>query len=131
MYAYLGKAYAYLNSLPPYRVFVRTSRLNGPRSSGATALGNSFIFGAQPRQPGAAPQGNASRGTLTHEMGHMFVGGIEAPQGVVSWFSEGLNVYYTRLLPLRGGFVSIEEYGRDINSAFQSYFNNVARNLSA
>jgi hypothetical protein len=131
MYAYLGKAYAYLNPLPPYRVFIRTGRLGATRGGGATALGNSFMVGAVARQPGAAPRGTASRGTLTHEMGHMFVGGIDAPQGVVSWFSEGLNVYYTRVLPLRGGFTTVEEYGKDINNAFQNYYTNSARNLSA
>jgi hypothetical protein len=125
MYAYLGKAYAYLNPLPSYRVFIRAG------GRGGTALANSFMGGAQPRPPGAAPQGQASRGTFTHEMGHMFVGGIEAPMGVSSWFSEGLNTYYTRLLPMRGGFTTVEEYGRDINRAFQSYYDNTARNMSA
>jgi hypothetical protein len=131
MYAYLGREYAYLSPLPPYRVFVRTGRTGGGRGGGATALANSFIIGAAARQPGAAPQGTASRSTLTHEMGHMFVGGIAAPQGVSSWFSEGLNVYYTRLLPLRGGFTTVEEYGRAINDDFQNYHGNAARNLSA
>ena len=131
MYQYLGRAYGYLNPLPAYRVFIRTGPPGGTRGGGATALANSFMIGAMARQPGTAPDGNASRGTLTHEMGHMFVGGINAPQGVVSWFSEGLNVYYTRLLPLRGGFTTVEEYGRDVNSAFQNYYNSNARNLSA
>ena len=130
MYSHLGKSYAYLSQLPDYRVFVRVAQPGG-RGSGGTALANSFMGGAQPRQPGASPQGQASRGTFTHELGHMFVGGIDGPQGVVSWFTEGLNTYYTRLLPMRGGFTSVEEYGREINSAFQDYYNNTARNLSA
>jgi len=131
MYQYLGRAYGYLNPLPAYRVFVRTGPPGGTRGGGATALANSFMIGAVARHPGAAPQGDAGRGTLTHEMGHMFVGGIEAPQGVVSWFTEGLNVHYTRLLPLRGGFTTVDEYGRDVNSSFQTYYNSKARNLSA
>ena len=131
MYQYLGKAYAYLNPLPAYRVFVRTGPPGGTRGGGATGLANSFMVGAAARQPNAAAEGTAGRSTLTHEMGHNFVGGIEAPQGVVSWFSEGLNVYYTRLLPFRGGFTTIDEYVRDVNSGFQTYYNSPARNFSA
>ena len=130
MYAYLGKAYAYFDKLPDYRVFIRVGT-PGVRPSGGTALANSFLGAALPREPGAAPQGESGRATFTHEMGHMFVGGIDGPQGVTSWFSEGLNVYYTRLLPMRGGFTSVDEYGRDLNRAFQDYYNNSARNLSA
>ena len=40
MYAYLGRAYGYLDPLPPYRVFVRTGAPGGTRGGGATALGN-------------------------------------------------------------------------------------------
>ena len=125
MYAYLGKAYAYLDSVPGYRVFIRVG------GRGGTALSNSFMGGARARQPGSESKGEASRGTFMDEMGHMFVGGIEAPMGASSWFSEGLNTYYTRLLPMRGGFTTVDEDGRDINDAFQSYYHNTARNMSA
>jgi len=125
MYQFLGKQYKYLDPPPPYRVFIRVGFNSG------TALTRSFMGGARPRQASAAPSGQASRGTFTHEMGHMWVGGIQGPEGVTSWFSEGLNTYYTRLLPMRGGFTSVDEYGRDVNRAFKDYYTNVARNLSA
>lgn len=125
MYRYLGRTYGYLDPLPNYRVFIRVGFRSG------TALGNSFMGGAPARQPGAAPEGQASRGTFVHEMSHMWVGDIGGPQGVTSWFSEGLNTYYTRLLPMRGGFTSVEEYGREINQAFERYYTSPARNLSA
>jgi predicted metalloprotease with PDZ domain len=125
MYEYLGEAYRYLDPLPDYRVFIRVGFRSG------TALANSFMGGASPRQSGAAPSGQASRSTFTHEMGHLWVGGIQGPQGVTSWFSEGLNTYYTRLLPMRGGFTSVEEYGQDINETFERYYTSGARNLSA
>jgi predicted metalloprotease with PDZ domain len=32
---------------------------------------------------------------------------------------------------MRGGFTTVAEYGRDINAAFQDYYFNTARNLSA
>jgi len=125
MYQWLGQSYRYLDPLPPYRVFVRVG------GRGGTALANSFMVGAAARAAGATAEGQSPRGTITHEMGHMFVGGIEAPMGVSSWFSEGLNTYYTRLLPLRGGFTSVEDYGREINRDMDRYYFNVARNLSA
>lgn len=125
MYEFLGKSYGYLRPLPNYRVFIRVG------GRGGTALGSSFMAGATPREPGAAATGEAPRETFTHEMGHLFVGGIDAPQGVQSWFSEGLNTYYTRLLPMRGGFTSVEEYGRAINADFDAYWYGSARNFSA
>lgn len=127
MFTWLGKSYGYLNPLPRYRVFIRTG---GTRGVG-TALDNSFMMSAPPRDAGAPAQGEAPRETITHEMGHLFVGQVDAPQGVSSWFSEGLNTYYTRVLPMRGGFTSVEEYGRQVNTAFQEYWFGVARNFSA
>jgi hypothetical protein len=125
VYRYLGEEFGHLDPLPPYRVFIRVGFRSG------TALGNSFMGGGEPREPGAEPEGEASRTTIVHELTHMFVGGIEGPQGVTSWFSEGLTTYYTRLLPMRGGFTSVEEYGRQINDAFRSYYTSPHRSLSA
>jgi len=125
MYAWLAKSYGYLRPLPPYRVFLRVGARSG------TALGNSFMAGATPRAAGNTARSESPRATFTHEMGHLFVGGIDAPQGVQSWFSEGVNTYYTRLLPMRGGFTSVEEYGKEINAAFNDYWFGSARNFSA
>lgn len=125
VYRYLGEEFGHLDPLPPYRVFIRVGFRSG------TALGNSFMGGSAPREPGAEPEGEASRTTIVHELMHMFVGGIEGPQGVTSWFSEGLTTHYTRLLPMRGGFTSVEAYGRQINDAFRSYYTSPNRNLSA
>lgn len=126
MYAYLGKAYAYLNPPPPYRVFIRVL----PNARGATSLANSFMLVTAPAGATTAPA-SSPRETMTHEMGHMWVGEIQGPLGVTSWFSEGLNTYNTRLLPMRGGFDSVAAYGRRVNADFRDYYTNVARNLSA
>ena len=126
MYDFLTTSYRYLDPAPPYRVFIRVLPSGG---RGATALGNSFMLSTGPAAPGAAAR--APRATMTHEMGHMWVGGIQGPIGVTSWFSEGLNTYYTRLLPMRGGFDSVSAYGRSINAAFRDYYTSRARNLSA
>jgi predicted metalloprotease with PDZ domain len=61
----------------------------------------------------------------------MWVGEIAGPLGVTSWFSEGLNTYYTRLLPMRGGFDSVAAYARHVNDDFRAYYTSPARNLSA
>src|SRR5438270_5804246 len=87
------------------------------------------MLSASPATGNGAAQ--SPRETMTHEMGHMWVGGVEGPQGVTSWFSEGLNTYYTRLVPMRGGFDSVSTYGRSINAAFRDYYTNPARNLTA
>ena len=126
MYAFLGRSYKYLNPLPPYRVFVQVGTFRG-----GTALASSFLGGAAPRAPSAAATGESPRQSYTHEMGHLFVGAVDAPDGISSWFSEGLNTYYTRLLPMRGGFTTVEAYGREINKDFTEYWMSPSRNLSA
>jgi hypothetical protein len=126
MYAYLAKSYRYLDPPPPYRVFIRVLL----DARGATALGNSFMLVSPPAGSNTA-SAFTPRETMTHEMGHMWVGDIDGPIGVTSWFTEGLNTYYTRLLPMRGGFDSVSEFGRRINEDFKTYFTSPARNLSA
>ena len=125
VYESLGAQYGYLTPLPTYRVFVRVG------SRGGTALGNSFMLGATRREDSVVVDPEGPRQTIAHEMGHLFVGGIEAPLGVASWFTEGLNTYYTRLFPMRGGFITVDEYVRQVNADFQAYHRSPSRNLSA
>jgi predicted metalloprotease with PDZ domain len=103
--------------------------LDTPPFGGGTALTNSFMLSRGLAQPGESTQG--PQGLLFHEMIHGFVGGIEGPQGVTSWFSEGLTSYYTTVLELRGGFGSVAEYGESINAVARDYYTNEARNWSA
>lgn len=125
-YEWLATSYGYLQPAPSYRVFVRVGTARG-----GTALDSSFMILAAPRDSTSTAAARSPRETITHELGHLFVGAVVAPLGVGSWFSEGLNVYYTRLLPMRGGFTSVEQYGREVNAAFQEYWNSASRNLSA
>ena len=113
-------------SASTYRVFVRAL----PGTGGGTALQNSFMVGTAPGNADSTVQG--PRGTLTHEMDHMFVGGISGTgTGGGTWFAEGLNVYYTRLLLLRSGLAPVTDYERDINSNARAYYSNPFRNASA
>ena len=124
-YEYLRKFYR-ATAASSYRVFVRAL----PGTGGGTALQNSFMLGTV---PGAAdPAKEGPRNTLAHEMGHQWVGGLSGGGvGGVTWFAEGLNVYYTRLLLLRSGLARLEEYERDINKNAQDYFTNAYKNKSA
>jgi hypothetical protein len=116
-------------SASPYRVFVRA--IPGAAGSlGGTALGRSFMVGT----PAGAPDSTrtAARGTIAHEMGHMWVGGLAGGGvGGTTWFNEGLNVYYTRLLLLRSGLSPVADYERDVNSSARGYFSSPYRTVSA
>jgi predicted metalloprotease with PDZ domain len=71
------------------------------------------------------------RETFFHEMTHQWVGDIEAAEGVKAWFVEGLTVYYTTVLPLRGGLIPIDEYAERVNRQAREYYESPARNWSA
>ena len=130
--AWASKAYGYLRDFfqddeaPSYRVFVRA--LQG--SGGGTALNNSFMLAVRPGDPDSSAE--SPRGTIFHEMGHMFVGSLstEDPRGV-PWFAEGLNVHYTRLLLLHFGLAPVSNYLESINSTSRGYYSNPYRNESA
>ena len=127
IYSYLAGFFDYLGPPPRYRVFV--SVFQTPPFGGGTALTNSFMLTRGPPQPDESAR--APQGTLFHEMIHGFVGGIEGPVGVTSWFSEGLTSYYTTQLQLRGGFTNVDQYGASINEISREYYTNPARNWSA
>lgn len=127
-YAYLGDFFGYLDPPPRYRVFMRL--MTTPPYGGGTALGNSFMLSRGPAEPEEIGK-PGPRSTFFHEMIHQWVGGIEAPYGVNSWFSEGLTTYYTHVLPMRGGFISVEEFGENINELAKSYYSNPARAMTA
>jgi hypothetical protein len=126
-YTWLGKFFRYLNPPPRYRVFIRAVP---PPNAGGTALGASFMTAPRPASDAHAVS-SSPRNVFLHEMIHMWVGGIEAPMGVSSWFSEGLTTYYTRLLALRAGYTSVEEYARDVNVAMKEYYGSSALNMTA
>lgn len=126
-HAFLAQYFPHLKPTPPYRVFLQF-REEKPYG-GATALDRSFMLARGPLEPGEARV--APRLTLFHEMIHQWVGGIEAPQGVSSWFSEGLTNYYEKRLPMRGGFISLDAFGKEINALAEEYFTSKARNWSA
>lgn len=127
-YAFLGDFFAYLDPPPRYRVFMRM--VESPPHPAGTALVNSFMLSRGP----ATEEENGEtgpRGTFLHEMIHQWVGGIEGPHGVTSWFSEGLTSYYTLLAPLLAGYDTLAEYGEGANELVKAYYTNPAREWSA
>ena len=109
-----------------YRVFVRAVAGGG----GGTALRNSFMLATAPGSADTARSG--PRETLAHEMGHMFVGSVTGGgTGGATWFNEGLNVHYTRLVLLRSGLDSVGSYLRSVNATARAYYTNPFRNASA
>ena len=127
LYGYLAKSFKYLEPAPDYRIFMRF--LDTAPVGGATALPGAFMLSraAAPFDPKA----EGPRETFAHEMIHQWTGGIEAPQGVSSWFSEGLTTYYTSLLPLRGGFTTVDEFTQEINDTAKGYYGSPARDWTA
>jgi hypothetical protein len=99
----------------PYGVFLRENPVN---AGGGVELSGSFVatFGAKTKV-------DDLKITLAHEMLHTFVGAIEKPGGLVSsWFSEGMAVYYARLLALRAGQINPAQFLDDLNTTAARYY---------
>ncbi|MGC4249880.1 MAG: hypothetical protein QM605_00005, partial [Sphingobium sp.] len=84
-YHYLASYFPHLRPSPQYRVYFQFR--DAEPYGGGTALTQSFMLSQGPVKPGETPE--APRTTIFHEMIHQWVGMIDAPMGVSSWFSEG------------------------------------------
>ena len=103
----------------PYRVFLRHNPVN---PNGGAGLYNSFVATFDQK---TKPKDLEL--LLAHEMLHTFAPGLEeARAGLMStqWFSEGLAIYYQRLLPLRAGLIEPEEFLNDLNPTAGRYYTN-------
>jgi len=103
-------------STTPYGVFVRENLVN---AGGGVSLGNTaFVTTFGPKT-----DPDELKITLAHEMLHTFVGSLDSPQGMESsWYSEGLAVYYARLLALRAGQINPAQFLADLNSTAGRYY---------
>lgn len=100
----------------PYVVLLRRNPIN---AGGGVELGNAFI-GTFDKQADTTE----FKMTLAHEMVHTFVRGLEGDEFAGSWFSEGIAVYYERLLPLRAASITYDDYLRDVNATAARYYTN-------
>jgi hypothetical protein len=128
-YHWLADYFGYLSPPPRFRVFMRIIASQLTHFSG-TELDGSFMLSGGPRS-GESTNGAAPRGTFIHEMIHMWVGGIEAPDGIASWFSEGLTSYYSLVLPVRAGYENLDDYHEGINQLAENYFTSPGIAMSA
>ncbi|WP_440959211.1 peptidase M61 [Oceanicaulis sp. LC35] len=101
------------------------SRPNPYAGGGGAGLTNSFML--------SYPQDTADLEdiaiTIIHEMSHKWIGGVAGPPGATSWFSEGMNVFYTRRVPLKYGLLSPEAFIEDVNSHARRYYTNAINDL--
>lgn len=99
----------------PYEVFLRRNPVN---AGGGVEVGRSFVGTFDQRT-----EAQDLELTLAHEMVHTFVGGLDDPQGLLaSWYSEGLAVYYERVLPWRAGLISTDGFLADLNKTAARYY---------
>ena len=99
----------------PYGVFLRENPVN---AGGGNSLSGSFIatFGPKTKL-------DDLKITLAHEMLHTFVGSLDKPEGLLSsWYSEGLAVYYARLLARRAGQITADQFLKDLNTTAGRYY---------
>ncbi len=90
-------------------------------SIGGTGLTNSFATFVVPNV-----KLDDLKFLITHEYFHNWntlgIGRMKEPEQLRYWFSEGFTDYYTWLLQLRGGLVSLEDYVADFNKALREYY---------
>ncbi len=94
---------------------------------GGTGLTDSFATFISTDKPVDA----RLRHLLMHELFHTWNGRKikrQAPEELVYWFSEGFTEYYTRLLLLRSGLITIEEYVENYNKVILDYYSSPYRN---
>jgi predicted metalloprotease with PDZ domain len=103
-------------SATPYGVFVRENLVN---AGGGVSLGDtSFVTTFGPKT-----DLDDLKITLAHETLHTFVGSLDAPPGIESsWYAEGLAVYYARLLAMRSGQITPDQFLADLNSTAGRYY---------
>jgi predicted metalloprotease with PDZ domain len=110
-------------SAKPYRVFLRTNPVN---PNGGVGLYSSFVA--------TFDQNTKAKDLellLAHEMLHTFAPSLdEATDRLMStqWFSEGLAIYYQRLLPLRAGLIEPADFLEDLNQTAGRYYTNALNN---
>jgi len=105
-------------STAPYGVFMRENLVN---AGGGVSLGDtSFVTTFGPKT-----ELGQVKITLAHEMLHTFVGELDGDESNASWYSEGLAVYYARLLALRAGQITRQEFLDDLNATAGRYYTDI------
>lgn len=100
--------------------------IEGNNDQGGTGRVNSFsLFLSEDRQIDYR-----MKRLLAHEIFHTWLGekiNLAGPESLLYWFSEGFSDYYARLLLLRAGLISLEEYITEYNKVLNQYFKSPVR----
>lgn len=90
-------------------------------TTAGTGLTNSFAAFATPNS-----ELDRFKHLLAHEYFHNWnsprLGRLKEPAALLFWFSEGFTDYYTYLLLLRGGLISLDEYLKTYNRLIREYY---------
>jgi len=114
-------------AIPTYLITLLPSD-DTPGNYGGTALEDSFaLFMSRD-----ATLDFNTKFLLAHEMFHSWNAGKlgEIRQETPYWFTEGFTDYYARLLLLRAGLISAEEYARDVDSRYHEYLSSPVLHVS-
>ncbi|WP_077033258.1 hypothetical protein [Pelomonas sp. KK5] len=110
----------------PYRVFVRG---NPYPAGGGTALAKSFMFGYGPG--GETASGGDVQMLLAHEMAHNWPKfNADEDHALTAWYSEGTAEYYSAVLALRSGAISLEKFQKVVGEMVKGYYTNPFLTLS-
>ena len=100
----------------------------GRRSFGGTGLTNSFATFVTNNIPAENLQWLIAH-EYFHNWNYLSFGGLEEPQELLYWFSEGFTDYYTALLLLRGGFYDLDKFLAKHNELTSDYYLSPVRNV--
>ena len=125
-----ARAYAAISAFfgepdAPYRVFLRK---NPYPAMGGAGLVRSFMLGYG---SGDGPAAEQLSHTLAHEIVHNWPGSLNGPNGIVSWYGEGMAEHYAAVLTWRAGLIDTEQYLADVNRRALSYYSSAVNRLPA
>lgn len=123
LYNYMAKFFD--DEQATYRVFARA---NPYPAGGGTALAKSFMFGYGPN--GETASGGDVQMLLAHEMAHNWPRLDGEDHALTAWYTEGTAEYYSTLLALRSGAISLDKFLKLVNEKSNDYYTNVYRDLS-
>ena len=107
-----------------YRIFFRK---DPPYPGcGGTALLRSYMCGWNENKTVNVKE---MQNILAHEMVHNWPNLNDEPYGTTSWYSEGTAEYYSIMLPLRAGLISVETALYEIQRRTDAYYTNPTRML--
>lgn len=108
------------NDPSPYHIFARVLPQMRDNRQGSGYF-RSFISAIGP----AMPWGARLRVHMAHEMLHRWIGiGLRfaGADGLNFWFTEGFNVHYTRVILLRAGLLTPDEFLEDLKQTTVGYY---------